>query len=397
MDAELQDIAFAEFGSDPFNPLVPATLERVDAKRRDDLRRLVREHSPRRPGVYGMLDRRERLIYVGKSKTLRTRLLSYFSPRNAEEKPGKILDATRSIVWEPAHSEFAALLRETQLIRHWTPRWNVQGIPKRQRPVFLCLGRPPAAYFFLSRTPPPDAVTCEGPFHGAGRMTRAVDTLNKYFRLRDCSNKVPMRFADQLQLFEIGDRPGCLRHEVGTCSGPCVGGCSRTQYDAQVAAAQSFVDGFNEGPLDHLRWQMAAAAENLQFELAARRRDDLKALDYLHRKLLFLADARQRYAFVYAPPGTDGRRVWYLIRSGEVIDTVAAPACRETYAAVKPTLRRWRQELAAGKGNGGAFPYTLPLVAGWFRKHRDEFNATIQPAEAGRGYRRLARVRTAVG
>lgn len=390
MDALWQDDQpHTGFGVDPYHPFaVSRPLTRVGGHISTELRNEIRECCPKVPGVYGMLDRRGQLIYVGKSKALRSRLLSYFSEANAEEKAGRIIQSTRVIQWETQPSEFAALLREQHLIRQWVPRWNVQEIPKRQRPVYLCLGRAPAAYFFLARVPPHDAVACQGPFHGAGRMTRALDALNKFFKLRDCSNQQTMRFAEQLSLFQLEHRPGCLRYEIGTCLGPCAAGCTRNDYDRHVLAAKQFLDGLSDEPLLALQRMLELASSRQQFELAARARDDLAALQYLHRKLLFLADARRKYTFVYSVPGFDGFTVWYLIRNGEVADVLQAPKCPETYAAARPQLRRWKQETETGEGaSPGQRAHTLSLVAKWFKKNRDQLARTFPPAEAGRRYR----------
>ncbi len=396
MDAILQtstrdDEAFVDFGSDPFYPYPLPQLERVHAKRQEQLRLSVRQQCPKVPGVYGMLDRQQRLIYVGKSKALRSRLLSYFLPTNADDKAGRIVESARHIVWETQPSEFAALLREQQLIRRWTPRWNVQGIPKRQRPVYLCLGRGPAATFYLSRLPVFDAIACEGPFHGASRMGRAVEVLNKFYQLRDCSSKQKMRFADQLQLFDNDERPGCLRYEIGTCLGPCVGGCSREKYQRQVNAAAAFLSGAGDEPVVAMQTAMAAAALRQQYELAQCMRDDLRALEYLHRKLTLLAESRKRCHFVYAT--TAGQRsVWYLIVHGEVSDAVAAPSCPRSFADTKPKLREWQKRLEqAAPQLDAPFTYTLPLVAAWFRKNPQEYERTFSPSLAGRCYRALAR------
>ena len=147
-----------------------------------------------------------------------------------------MIESARAIQWETQPSEFAALIREQQLIRRFSPRWNVQGVPKRQRPIYLCLGRTPA-YFFLSATPPSNCIGVAGPFYGAARMRLAVESLNKVFRLRDCGEKQVFRFAEQLQLFDMEYRPGCLRCEIGTCLGPCAAECTRGQYETQVNAA----------------------------------------------------------------------------------------------------------------------------------------------------------------
>jgi excinuclease ABC subunit C len=339
-----------------------------------------------------MLDRNSRLIYVGKSKSLKSRLLSYFNPAVAKEKAGKIIENTHRIVWEVQHSEFSALLREQQLIRRWTPRWNVQEIPKRQRPVYLCLGRGPAACFFLSRLPPVESLGCEGPFQGAGRMGRAVEVLNKFFRLRDCKNSQPFYFSNQLSLFDDEHRPGCLRYEIGTCSGPCTGKVSLATYNQQVAAARDFLAGSSCEPLDHLQAEMARAAAGRHFERAAQTRDDLRALEYLHRKLLWLADARKRFTFIYSIHGSSGLGIWYFIRAGEIADVVPAPHSPQTYAAARNTLARWKTEATIANDRGyGPYPHTLSLVASWFRKFPDQLERTFHPAESGRKYRQLAR------
>src|SRR5262249_59495239 len=101
-----------------------------------------------------MLDANDTLIYVGKAKELRARLLSYFRGRSRDPKAGRILEPTQTVVWEHAASEFAALLRELELIRRWRPRFNVQGQPHRRARTFICLGRRPAPYAFLLRRPP---------------------------------------------------------------------------------------------------------------------------------------------------------------------------------------------------------------------------------------------------
>lgn len=387
-----QDQPAEGFGPDPFNPYPYARPRtRVGGRSKEPLRQEIRTTCPRVPGVYAMRDRQGQLIYVGKSKSLRARLLSYFSDANSGEKAGRIIAATRAIEWETQPNEFAALLREQHLIRTLTPRWNVQEIPKRQRPVYLCLGRAPASYFFLAKVPPRDCVACEGPFHGAGRMARAVDALNHFFKLRDCSNKQPLHFAEQLQLFQIDQRPGCLRMEIGSCLGPCASGCTRDEYQRQVDAARSYMEGFNDEVLDELYQTMETASRRLQFERAAKARDTIKVMEYLHRKLVYLANVRQTYSFIYAVPGFDGNGIWYLIRHGEIADRIVAPKCPSSYAAAKDDLKRWEAEIendpampAVGKS---LYPHTLSLVARWFRKHKTQLDQTFMPSQAGRKYR----------
>jgi excinuclease ABC subunit C len=385
MDAILHEQAAFGFGVDPLSPHPPRAIEAVGGSSADQLRRQIVQSCPRVPGVYGMLDRRGELIYVGKSKSLRSRLLSYFAASSSQEKGGRIIENSRAIQWESQPSEFAALVREQQLIRAHTPRWNVQGVPNRQRPVYLCLGRKPAAYFYLAATPPGDSVAVEGPFHGAGRMRRAVESLNKVFKLRDCSQKQVFHFAEQLNLFDLEHRPGCLRLEIGTCTGPCAAACTRQQYDRQVNAAESFLDGFNDEPLVVVRDQTEQATEDRQYELAGRAHQTLKSLEYVHRKLTLLAKARRKYTFIYGVPGYDGCGTWYLIHSGEIAAVAAAPRNREEYAALQPLMKQWRKVTSCRLDRGhGAYPHTLALVASWFKKHSAELDRTIDPDHSRR-------------
>src|SRR5437879_6200850 len=121
---------FEGFGPSRFRPAEEAVVgQRLTGKRASRLGRGVREHAPKQPGVYGMLDDRGRVVYIGKAKNLRSRLLSYFRVNSRDPKAGRIIQHTRVLVWEQASDEFAALLRELELIQRFRPRFNVLGQP----------------------------------------------------------------------------------------------------------------------------------------------------------------------------------------------------------------------------------------------------------------------------
>lgn len=345
----------------------------------DELRGGVRRYVPRSPGVYGMLDLRGRLIYVGKSKSLRSRLLSYFLPHNEEEKAGRIVQSTQSIVWESQPSEFAALLREQYLIRHFQPRFNVQGMPKRQRPVYLCLGKPPAETLYVSNMPDSRAVACQGPLLGSGRIRRAVEVLNRIFGLRDCGSQVPFSFTDQLQLFDLSPRPGCLRLELQTCLGPCAGACNRSAYEKQVQQARSFLLGELDYPLEKLQQQMSLAASRLHFEQAIRLREDIKHVRWLSRRLETFAEARQKFSFVYPVPSPDGRDCWYIVRQGELCAVLPAPKTAACWRRTKKCISEWLEEKPRVGKSMPSRPETVALIAGWFRANRPELTHVLYP------------------
>ena len=125
--------AFTHFGPARLDSGPDPPVYHVQGRRVGELRSHVRRDCPRCPGVYGMVDAAGQLMYIGKAKCLRARLLSYFRPQSRDPKAGRILAHTGTIVWEHAPSEFAALLRELELIRRWRPPFNVQGQPRRGR------------------------------------------------------------------------------------------------------------------------------------------------------------------------------------------------------------------------------------------------------------------------
>lgn len=382
MDVVLEDGPFTDFGSDSLLPFRRQGLQSVESADQSELRMLVRRFVPREPGVYGMLDALGRLIYVGKSKMLRNRLLSYFLPNNEEDKSGRIRQSTRSIVWEEQPSEFAALLREQYLIRQFQPRFNVQGIPRRQQPVYICLGRGPAEQLYTSKQCDPKAVFSLGPLTGVARANRAVEILNRVFGLRDCSSKQACSFTEQLSLFDISPRPGCIRLELATCLGPCISACSRKAYEQQVQRARGFLSGSYDEPLNQLREQLHRAAARLHFERAAVLRDDLKAIEWLFRRAVDVANAREKYTFVYpvqSPCESKRREVWYLIRHGVIEGALAAPRNQRQLHQRQQQLHRW---LESGNSIGTKFvprPETLALVSSWFRKYRQELKSVFLP------------------
>jgi excinuclease ABC subunit C len=378
MDTLLADRWKLGFGPDPLLPS-PPPLRLLDGPSGPRLREAVRQAAPPSPGVYGMLDANGRLFYVGKAKRLRHRLLSYFLPGNADEKAGRIIQTARCIVLEEQPSEFAALLREQRLIGQLQPRMNVQGIPKRQRAAYICLGRPKAEMLYVSRQPDANAIRCEGPFLGAGRLRRGIETLNRHFQLRDCSSRLRLGFSDQLPLLVLPQRAACLRLELGTCLGPCVEATSRATYREQVRQAERFLAGSVQPVIDHLREAMLEAAHRQHYERAACLREDLSTLSWLGRRLTDHAHARREFSFLYPVRGADQQVIWYLILNGMVLGSWAAPRSQSEYRRCKQKA----MELTAAGRAAAELAVTSPerrslaIVCGWFRKHPHELKQTL--------------------
>lgn len=383
MDADWLE-QFVDFGNDPLlshaslrtrsSPLtrINATAD-SPAECKDHLRRHVALNAPKTPGVYGMLDASGRLLYVGKSKLLRNRLLSYFLPGNADEKSGRVIQHARSIVWETQPNEFAALLREQSLIRRWQPRLNVVGMPNRQQSAYLCLGKGPAEQFYIARQWDPTATQCCGPFFGAGQLSRAVEVLNRMFLLRDCSPKTPTHLSDQLTLFELDSRAGCLRAELQTCLAPCQWNVSRSRYQEQEALAARFLAGDPQNVLHDLEHSMHRAAAGRHFERAARLREDLRILTWLTKKLWQHRVASQSPPCVYLEPystssakKTEG--ILYLLRRGGVEYALACPKNDRQWQTIRRDIQTWMQAEEQFDTRYCRSLDSLGLVTAWFQK-----------------------------
>lgn len=373
-------LAFTGFGPSALSDAAP-TLCPIVGKRPSQLRDKVRHSCPRRPGIYGMVDPAGELIYVGKAKCLRTRLLSYFRRKSRDPKAGRIVESTRLIAWEYTPSEFAALLRELELIRRWQPRFNVQGQPKRRRRTYICVGRQPAPYVYLAAKPPSSAQTVYGPVPSGETVREAVRRINDWYRLRDCPQTQEMHFAEQNELFPMVHTAGCIRHEISACSGPCAAACSRGDYADQVKAARRFLDGEDRTPLQTIEREMAEASAALSFELAASLRDRLNALRWLQAHLARVRSAA-RDSFVYPVASYEGGQRWYLVTGGRVRTSVPVPRTESQRQTTAELLKE------VFRGNAAKAPPSVDeidgvlLVAAWFRKYGEERARTLSLEQA---------------
>jgi excinuclease ABC subunit C len=344
------------------------------------MRTHVRTNAEDRPGVYRMLSGDGEVVYVGKSKQVRSRLMSYFRCEYPDEKGARILREARVIDWEYCPSEFAALITELRLIKRLRPRYNVMMKGDARHYAFIKISAAPAPKLVVVRTASgtDHTETYYGPFHGARQLEEAVRELSDALSLRDCSKDVPMRFSDQRELFVAPVRtPGCIRYEINKCLGPCVGACSIAEYEAQVRQARAFFDGTDNGPLVYLEHAMAEASERLEFERAAALRDKLKRLESLREQFGRLRFAVETLSFVYTVQGWDGTRHMYAIRRGCIRAERNAPrTSRER--------REWRESISEVFAPQQKATLAVPaheidelqLLSSWFRRYPVELERT---------------------
>lgn len=369
---------------------------------RKALRDRVRAECTNRPGVYRMLGPTGTVLYVGQSRVLRTRLLSYFRAKGRRHKGLRILRHAFSMEWEYTNTEFGALLRELRLIKQYRPHFNAMMVTDEWPRAYVALtGGPVPGLRVVPRSDDPRAEALFGPFRAVSRLRDAVRALAETTGLRDCTlddaaetartrtlwfntdafgSTSARRSHARIAPLKVPSRtraPGCLRHDLGSCMGPCIGAGDGVAYRAQAATVREFLEGRSREPVDQLTAAMQRAAYALEFERAGVLRDRLVRVQWLHDRVMHFHANMDRLTLRYHATGSDGRDYVYLIRRGTVRAEVPAPTTPEEHHALDTLARR----IFEGPDPSGA---DIPLhdldefylVASWFRRRASERSCT---------------------
>lgn len=229
---------------------------------RDYVRRL-----PNAPGVYRMMSARDEVLYVGKARNLKKRVANYGKLAGQPARIGRMILATASMEFITTETETEALLLEANLIKRLKPRYNVLLRDDKSFPYILVRHDhdfPQVEKYRGAQSQPGDYY---GPFASAGAVNSTLNSLQRAFLLRSCSDSV----------FQNRTRP-CLLHQIKRCSAPCVGLIAKDRYAALVAQAQEFLTGGAQELRDRLTGAMHEASAALDFEQAALYRDRIRAL-----------------------------------------------------------------------------------------------------------------------
>lgn len=295
----------------------------------DRLRENVRQGAQNRPGVYRMRNSHGELLYVGKSKQIRTRLLSYFRLPWPEHRHARMLRETAVIEWEYIPNEFGALLREVRLIRAYLPRYNIRSARPLDKWWVITISDGPAPRLRVQRASVAASARQPhgriiGPFANRRVLVEALRVLNDALGLRDCTERVRLVLRDAGDLFEENYHPslvrkaGCHRYETRRCLGPCVAGCTSSEYAVQLTRARAVLEGRDNSPQEFLMAEMSAASAALSYERAGWLRDRLAALQGLEAQLTRVREALTKPTCVYAVPGMNNEHWLYLLKDGRI-------------------------------------------------------------------------------
>ena len=229
---------------------------------------------PSRPGVYLFRDASGDILYVGKAKSLRPRVRSYFRGSNPSLKTRELVRHVEGVETIVVGSEAEALILEANLIKEHRPRFNIQLRDDKRYPYIKVTIREAFPRVFVTRSLDDDGSRYFGPYTSVGSMRDALEIVKRLYTVRSCRYDLPR---------EAPERP-CLDYHIGRCLAPCVGYQDQASYAAMIEEILRVLDGETEDVRQRVDERMRAASEELEFERAARLRDALSALDALARE-----------------------------------------------------------------------------------------------------------------
>jgi excinuclease ABC subunit C len=267
---------------------------------------------PVEPGVYRFSDQHGRVVYVGKAKSLRGRLNSYFADiASLHPRTRQMVTTAAKVEWTVVNTEVEALQLEYNWIKEFDPRFNVRYRDDKSYPVLAVTLNEEYPRLMVYRGPRRKGVRYFGPYSHAWAIRETLDLLTRVFPARTCSAGV---FKRHNQI----DRP-CLLGYIDKCSAPCVGRVSAEQHRQIVMDFCDFLSGKTDRFARGLEQQMQTAAANLDFERAARLRDDLGALKRaLEKQAVVLGDGTDADVVAFADDDLEAAVQVFHVRGGRV-------------------------------------------------------------------------------
>ncbi len=230
--------------------------------------RLTLDTLPEKPGCYLMKDAKGEVIYVGKAVNLRRRVRSYFHA-SAQQNPKtrRLVAHIASIEWITVGSELEALILEMNLIKKHRPRYNVRLKDDKRYPYIKVHWQDPFPKVTVTRRVEQDGACYFGPYASVWAVHQTLDVLRKIFPFLTCNRPITGK-----------DPRACLYYDIGLCSAPCIGAISQEDYRRMISDLCEFLKGRTEPIVRRLQKEMHEAAEKLEFEKAARLRDQIEAI-----------------------------------------------------------------------------------------------------------------------
>ena len=271
-----------------------------------------RSHLPTSPGVYIFKDAADRVIYVGKAKNIRSRVANYFTKGgDGRPKIAELRERVARIDFIATRTETEALVLEANLIKRHRPRFNASLKDDKSYPYIVVTMGDEYPRVFATRSTHDSRHRYFGPFPSAGSVHSTLDVLNKTFPFRKCRGPEP------------GRRSGvpCLNYHIGRSAAPCIGAITKEDYDGIIADVVSFLEGRVDGLIRTRQEAMKTAAREMDFERAAKLRDELAALNHVRDRQQATITSEDSFDAVgaYAENGSACVQV-FAVRGGQVVN-----------------------------------------------------------------------------
>jgi excinuclease ABC subunit C len=324
---------------------------------------------PEVPGVYFWIDGLDRILYIGKAVKLRSRVMSYFSNARHDRRTRDLIGCARTIRFEVANGELAALLRESALIKQHQPPYN-RLLRTSRRLYYLKLdAENPDPYLEVVREIEEDGSLFFGPFHTATVVRETVAFLHSVLPLRKCTAQNPKC------------KP-CIYHQMHTCAAPLLDELHRRQHQEAIAHLHDLLDGRQDRVIRWLEGKRDRLSQGLMFERAAEIQSRLDSLrEMLDRQVVLEAAVRCRHVLILdlGRPAEEARLL--LVARGEVLSTRdagemtvdVAETWVRAHAPLARTVRQEQSELDAAS-----------VLEGWIRYRRESVRWTSVPPDLSR-------------
>ena len=277
---------------------------------------------PRRPGVYLMKDERGKIIYIGKAIDLRQRVRSYFqAPQKLAPKVRALVEKICDLDYTVTDTEVEALILESNLIKEYRPRYNIDLKDDKQYPYLRVTLQENYPRIHVARRVEKDGARYFGPYTNAGAVKETIRLIRHLFPLRHCRGP----------LTPNKDKRPCLNRHIGRCLAPCADGISMEDYRLQVEEVLLFLEGKEDKLLKELGRRMEEAAENLEYEKAARLRDQYRAVQAISQKQkIVMTEGGDRDVIALAAGEDVGCAQLFVVRNGKLMG-------REHFLLTNPT------------------------------------------------------------
>jgi len=267
---------------------------------------------PTRPGVYLMKNDRGEVIYVGKAVNLRSRVRSYFQPSTLAQKHSKtarMVEQVADIDIIVVDSELEALLTEINLIKAHKPHYNIRLKDDKRYPYIKVHWADPYPKVTVTRRMVNDGSRYFGPYTNVSAVYQTLDVLRKAFPYLTCDRNI-----------DGNDERACLYYDIKLCNAPCIGAVSQEEYRATIQSLMDFLQGKSDEIVERLQAKMWQAAEQMDYEKAARLRDQIQAMQQVTQRQKVVSSANtDQDVIAFARENGDAAVQIFFIRNGRIV------------------------------------------------------------------------------